>query len=117
MQLHFSSEGAGNVKAYLMNSTCVQLHHATLKQAQSNLCCLVLCVCVESGDVCVCVCVCVIRFIWITGWSIWTETRLVREPDRNETSATLGELLKQKAEDGVNVSRAGEQATVCCCCC
>lgn len=44
------------------------------------------------------------RFIWLTGWSIWTETRMVREPDRDETCPTLGELLIQKANEGVNVS-------------
>ena len=49
-------------------------------------------------------CLCPPRFIWITGWSIWSETRLRREPDRMETSPTLGELLKEKAAEGVNVS-------------
>jgi hypothetical protein len=44
------------------------------------------------------------RFIWITGWSIWDKTRLQREPDRLETSPTLGDLLIAKAKMGVNVS-------------
>lgn len=44
------------------------------------------------------------RFIWITGWSIWDKTRLRRTPDRSEDSPTLGELLIQKASQGVNVS-------------
>jgi hypothetical protein len=47
------------------------------------------------------------RFIWLTGWSVWTETRMTRSPDRPDTSPTLGELLKEKAEQGVNVSEQG----------
>lgn len=43
------------------------------------------------------------RFIWITGWSVWDKTRLRRQPDRDETSPTLGELLIEKAKEGVNV--------------
>lgn len=43
------------------------------------------------------------RFIWITGWSVWDKTRLLRSPDRPQTSPTIGELLVQKAKEGVNV--------------
>jgi hypothetical protein len=43
---------------------------------------------------------------------VWSETRLTRQPDRPETSPTLGELLKQKAEEGVNVSTSGGGAEV-----
>eukprot|EP00667_Euglena_gracilis_P001605 EG_transcript_1604 len=41
------------------------------------------------------------RFIYITGWSVWTEVRLLR-PETGQ-SETLGELLKRKAEEGVKV--------------
>ncbi|KAF7817249.1 phospholipase D alpha 1-like [Senna tora] len=44
------------------------------------------------------------HFIYITGWSVYTEITLVR--DRSEGpnyNITLGELLKRKAEEGVNV--------------
>ena len=34
------------------------------------------------------------RIIYITGWSVWTETVLVRDDD--EDQVTLGDLLKQK---------------------
>ncbi|XP_027356583.1 phospholipase D alpha 1-like isoform X2 [Abrus precatorius] len=41
------------------------------------------------------------HFIYIAGWSIYTEISLVRDDDK--LNDTLGELLKKKAEDGVNV--------------
>jgi hypothetical protein len=47
---------------------------------------------------------CVIRFIWITGWAVWDKTKLLRTPDRAEDSPSIGELLKAKAAQGVNVS-------------
>ncbi|KAG0711561.1 Phospholipase D beta 2 [Chionoecetes opilio] len=37
------------------------------------------------------------KFIYISGWSLWTGTRLQRD------GATLGEFLKQKASEGVRV--------------
>ncbi|KAL2346717.1 hypothetical protein Fmac_000717 [Flemingia macrophylla] len=40
-------------------------------------------------------------FIYIAGWSIYTEIVLVR--DREEANITLGELLKKKANEGVKV--------------
>jgi hypothetical protein len=43
------------------------------------------------------------RFIWITGWSVWTETMLTRKPMAKKNSPTLGELLKFKAAQGVKV--------------
>ena len=52
----------------------------------------------------VCVCGAVrARLIWITGWSVWTETMLKRKPMAAENTPTLGELLKHKAEQGVKV--------------
>ncbi|XP_042879392.1 phospholipase D gamma 1-like [Penaeus japonicus] len=38
------------------------------------------------------------RFVYITGWSVWTSTRLERDKEE-----TLGELLKQRAAEGVQV--------------
>lgn len=46
------------------------------------------------------------RFIWITGWSVWTDTMLKRVPASNADSPSLGELLVQKANEKVKV-RAG----------
>lgn len=43
-------------------------------------------------------------FIWITGWSVWTDTLLQRQPASPHNSLSLGELLVQKAEQGVTVS-------------
>lgn len=40
------------------------------------------------------------------GWSVYTEIKLVRDPTRpnsNTPYPTLGELLKQKADEGVTV--------------
>lgn len=41
------------------------------------------------------------KVVYISGWSVITSLRLVREP---RESLTLGELLKQKANEGVTVS-------------
>ena len=41
------------------------------------------------------------HLIYITGWSVYTEITLVRDPMR--TSETLGQLLKRKANEGVKV--------------
>ncbi|XP_050217854.1 phospholipase D alpha 1-like [Mercurialis annua] len=41
------------------------------------------------------------HFIYITGWSVYTQISLVR--DRSRPKAILGELLKKKAEEGVKV--------------
>lgn len=46
------------------------------------------------------------HLIYITGWSVWTELKLVRDPtkaDDQGSSPTLGELLKSKADQGVRV--------------
>ncbi|XP_020238588.1 phospholipase D alpha 1 [Cajanus cajan] len=40
-------------------------------------------------------------FICITGWSVYTEITLIRDPRKSRI--TLGELLKMKAEEGVMV--------------
>ena len=41
------------------------------------------------------------EFIYVTGWSVWAEVVLIR--DGQEEEVTLGELLKQKANEGVQV--------------
>mmetsp|Transcript_18608 Transcript_18608/g.56169 ORF Transcript_18608/g.56169 Transcript_18608/m.56169 type:complete len:842 (-) Transcript_18608:570-3095(-) len=46
------------------------------------------------------------HFIYICGWSIYTEIKLVRDPNLPNSDTpypTLGELLKSKAEEGVAV--------------
>ncbi|KAJ0981025.1 hypothetical protein J5N97_009280 [Dioscorea zingiberensis] len=45
------------------------------------------------------------HLIYITGWSVYTEITLVRDTRRRKPGgdATLGELLKKKAEEGVRV--------------
>ncbi|GLJ47212.1 hypothetical protein SUGI_0996540 [Cryptomeria japonica] len=46
------------------------------------------------------------KFIYITGWSVYTEITLVRDRERMIKGAqgvTIGELLKKKAEQGVTV--------------
>ncbi|EHA8591706.1 phospholipase D alpha 1 [Cocos nucifera] len=45
------------------------------------------------------------HLIYITGWSVYTEITLMRDPRRPRPGgdATLGELLKQKAREGVQV--------------
>eukprot|EP01134_Creolimax_fragrantissima_P005501 CFRG5501T1 len=40
-------------------------------------------------------------FIYITGWSVWTETVLIR--DEGVEKITLGEILKRKAAQGVKI--------------
>lgn len=42
------------------------------------------------------------HFIYITGWSVYINITLTRDPERPKQE-TLGELLKRKAEDGVRV--------------
>ncbi|XVE57804.1 hypothetical protein DITRI_Ditri04bG0119300 [Diplodiscus trichospermus] len=42
------------------------------------------------------------RLIYITGWSVYHNVRLVRETDK-ATNATLGDLLKTKSQEGVRV--------------
>ncbi|KAL3697599.1 hypothetical protein R1sor_011675 [Riccia sorocarpa] len=47
------------------------------------------------------------RLIYITGWSVFTQIRLVRDEDRvieGSKNVTLGELLKRKADQGVIVN-------------
>ncbi|CAK7353678.1 unnamed protein product [Dovyalis caffra] len=45
------------------------------------------------------------HLIYITGWSVFTEITLIRDPNRPKAGGelTLGELLKKKAEEGVTV--------------
>ncbi len=47
------------------------------------------------------------RFVFITGWSVWVETRLKRKPRSDVDSPTLGELLIAKANAGISVSGWG----------
>ncbi|XP_076939161.1 phospholipase D beta 1-like [Bidens hawaiensis] len=42
------------------------------------------------------------HLVYITGWSIWHKVRLVRETE-DSPSCTLGELLKNKSQEGVRV--------------
>lgn len=41
------------------------------------------------------------HFVYITGWSVWTDLVLVR--NEGEEEVKLGDLLRQKAEEGVRV--------------
>ena len=41
------------------------------------------------------------HFIYLTGWSVWTDLTLLR--DEGEDSVKLGDLLLQKSEEGVRV--------------
>ncbi|KAL8090056.1 phospholipase D alpha 1-like isoform X2 [Apium graveolens] len=45
------------------------------------------------------------HLIYITGWSVYTDFSLIRDPRRPKPGGdiTLGELLKKKANEGVNV--------------
>ncbi|XP_075510950.1 phospholipase D alpha 1 [Primulina tabacum] len=45
------------------------------------------------------------HLIYITGWSVYTEIALIRDPRREKPggNVTLGELLKKKASEGVKV--------------
>ncbi|KAD4585398.1 hypothetical protein E3N88_22999 [Mikania micrantha] len=45
------------------------------------------------------------HFIYITGWSVYTEITLIRDSRRQKAGgdATLGELLKNKASEGIRV--------------
>ncbi|KAB2629307.1 phospholipase D alpha 1-like [Pyrus ussuriensis x Pyrus communis] len=43
------------------------------------------------------------QFIYITGWSVYTEITLIRDPRRRKDDITLGQLLKRKANEGVLV--------------
>ena len=43
------------------------------------------------------------KFIYITGWSVYTAINLVRGDDPNAGDSNVGELLKRKAEQGVKV--------------
>ncbi|MED6193557.1 Phospholipase D [Stylosanthes scabra] len=45
------------------------------------------------------------HFIYIAGWSLYTEISLIRDPKRQKHGGdmTLGQLLKKKANDGVKV--------------
>ncbi|CAI9755770.1 unnamed protein product [Fraxinus pennsylvanica] len=45
------------------------------------------------------------HLIYITGWSVYTEITLIRDPKRQKTGddILLGELLNKKADQGVNV--------------
>ena len=43
------------------------------------------------------------KFIYITGWSVYTEILLVRDGDDPDGESNVGELLKRKADEGVRV--------------
>ncbi len=43
------------------------------------------------------------KFIYITGWSVYTEIALVRDEDDPDGESNVGELLKRKADEGVKV--------------
>ena len=43
------------------------------------------------------------KFIYITGWSVYTGISLLRGDEDPEGSTNVGELLKRKAEEGVRV--------------
>ncbi|EXB88210.1 Phospholipase D alpha 1 [Morus notabilis] len=45
------------------------------------------------------------NFIYITGWSVYTQITLIRDPERRKAGddITLGELLRKKADEGVTV--------------
>ena len=43
------------------------------------------------------------QLICITGWSVWTDLKLLRGKDSSADDKTLGELLIQKAEEGIKV--------------
>jgi phospholipase D1/2 len=43
------------------------------------------------------------KFIYITGWSVFTEIQLVRGDEDADGFSNVGELLKAKAEEGVRV--------------
>ncbi|XP_071711759.1 phospholipase D alpha 1 isoform X2 [Rutidosis leptorrhynchoides] len=46
------------------------------------------------------------HFIYITGWSVYTEIALIRDPNRQKEGGEvmLGELLKKKADEGVRIA-------------
>nr|KAJ0212063.1 hypothetical protein LSAT_V11C400192390 [Lactuca sativa] len=46
------------------------------------------------------------HFIYITGWSVYTEIALIRDPKRQKDGGDvmLGQILKRKAEEGVRVA-------------
>ncbi|KAK7078977.1 Phospholipase D, partial [Halocaridina rubra] len=44
------------------------------------------------------------KFIYITGWSVWTETVLIRDDSQEDGKGeTVGDILKRKAAGGVRV--------------
>ncbi len=43
------------------------------------------------------------RLICITGWAVWDKLQLFRGPDLNVDNRTLGEILIEKANQGVQV--------------
>ena len=43
------------------------------------------------------------KFIYITGWSVFTDIQLVRGDDDPDGESHVGELLKKKADEGVRV--------------
>lgn len=53
------------------------------------------------------------HFILITGWSVWTDTVLCRPPAAGARCPPLGELLLQKAEEGVQARAAPRAAARC----
>ena len=43
------------------------------------------------------------KFIYITGWSVFTNIQLVRGEEDSDGESHVGELLKKKADEGVRV--------------
>ena len=43
------------------------------------------------------------KFIYITGWSVFTDIQLVRGDEDPDGESNVGELLKKKADEGVRV--------------
>ncbi|CAB80782.1 phospholipase D-like protein [Arabidopsis thaliana] len=43
------------------------------------------------------------RLIYITGWSVWHNVRLVRDKEDPSSECRLGELLRSKSQEGVRV--------------
>ena len=46
------------------------------------------------------------KLICITGWAVWDKLHLFREEDKAIYSKTLGELLIEKANEGVKVRKS-----------
>ena len=49
------------------------------------------------------------QVICITGWSVWTKLKLLRGEDASKDDRTLGQILLDKAEQGVQVRSRRER--------